>query len=266
MTPLTLQEQDTQHVDPPMDFGNAYTSAGEPPEHARLRTDDFWRRIPGFASVGADEFQTHTFQARHTATNIRQIRDLLGNLAFPILSSRMSRQAWSGPRCPLRISPYLLGLIDWSDPTPILFGRSFCRWLHSKGRIIPSCGLIRWGNSTIRRCRASRIATRQSPFPSYQLLPGLLPLLHAQLCHRRRHGTVEKLKLGGGTQRWDAAFAYIASRPELEDIVISGGDTYNLRRRHIQRHRGDAAEHAKHPPHSLRDQRTGCDAAENTQR
>src|SRR5207342_2294799 len=30
-------------------------------------------------------------------------------------------------------------------------------------------------------------------------------------------------------ERWKRAYAYIASRPELEDIVISGGDAYNLR-------------------------------------
>ncbi len=30
-------------------------------------------------------------------------------------------------------------------------------------------------------------------------------------------------------ERWQQAYAYIASRPELEDIVISGGDAYQLR-------------------------------------
>jgi lysine 2,3-aminomutase len=45
---------------------------------------------------------------------------------------------------------------------------------------------------------------------------------------------VEKLKLSARTQRWEDAFTYIASRPELEDIVISGGDTYNLKPEHLQ--------------------------------
>ena len=46
--------------------------------------------------------------------------------------------------------------------------------------------------------------------------------------------TVEKLKLSGTLERWETAFRYIESRPELEDIVISGGDAYNLRSDHIQ--------------------------------
>jgi lysine 2,3-aminomutase len=31
------------------------------------------------------------------------------------------------------------------------------------------------------------------------------------------------------SERWRLAFRYIESRPELEDIVVSGGDAYNLR-------------------------------------
>ncbi|MBL8973083.1 MAG: KamA family radical SAM protein, partial [Myxococcales bacterium] len=44
---------------------------------------------------------------------------------------------------------------------------------------------------------------------------------------------VEKVSLKPTTDRWEQAFGYIASRPELEDIVISGGDSYNLRAEHI---------------------------------
>ena len=40
---------------------------------------------------------------------------------------------------------------------------------------------------------------------------------------------VEKVALRANSDRWKAAFAYVASRPELEDIVISGGDAYQLR-------------------------------------
>src|SRR5439155_268963 len=40
---------------------------------------------------------------------------------------------------------------------------------------------------------------------------------------------VEKFQLNVNPERWKKAFEYIASRPELEDIVVSGGDAYNLR-------------------------------------
>jgi lysine 2,3-aminomutase len=45
---------------------------------------------------------------------------------------------------------------------------------------------------------------------------------------------VEKVHLRPNDERWKRAYQYIASRPELEDIVISGGDAYQLRAQHIE--------------------------------
>jgi lysine 2,3-aminomutase len=44
---------------------------------------------------------------------------------------------------------------------------------------------------------------------------------------------VEKVSLAKTPKQWRDAFDYIASRPELEDIVISGGDTYQLAPKNI---------------------------------
>jgi len=44
---------------------------------------------------------------------------------------------------------------------------------------------------------------------------------------------VEKVNLKANEERWKRAYQYIASRPELEDIVISGGDAYQLRAQQI---------------------------------
>jgi lysine 2,3-aminomutase len=40
--------------------------------------------------------------------------------------------------------------------------------------------------------------------------------------------TVDKVPLAKTPKDWQDAFDYIASRPELEDVVVSGGDTYQL--------------------------------------
>ena len=44
---------------------------------------------------------------------------------------------------------------------------------------------------------------------------------------------MEKFQLKVNAERWEQTFAYIRSRPELEDIVISGGDAYKLRAEQI---------------------------------
>src|SRR6185503_13930855 len=45
---------------------------------------------------------------------------------------------------------------------------------------------------------------------------------------------VDKVSLAKTPAQWQDAFAYIAERPELEDIVISGGDTYQLPPKNIE--------------------------------
>jgi len=45
---------------------------------------------------------------------------------------------------------------------------------------------------------------------------------------------VEKVSLKANRDRWDNAFQYIRERPELEDIVISGGDSSRLKAEQIR--------------------------------
>jgi lysine 2,3-aminomutase len=44
----------------------------------------------------------------------------------------------------------------------------------------------------------------------------------------------EKLKLHAHLARWERAWAYIEENPAIEDIVVSGGDTYNLKPEHLE--------------------------------
>ncbi len=51
-------------------------------------------------------------------------------------------------------------------------------------------------------------------------MPSVLPLLHA-------------LTLAKTQAEWQAVFAYVAAHPEIEDVVISGGDAYQLAPKNI---------------------------------
>ncbi len=236
----TIEELDTQHVDPPevvaSDIDLEEVSTPETPDlrHSDLRTDEFWRRIPGFVDVTAAEFQTHTFQARHTATNIRQIKELLRDRASESFFEDVALGIERAPMA-LRISPYLLSLIDWDDPHDDPIRRQFLPLASQQLPNHPELRLDSLGEQ------------RDSPVPGlthrYRDKALFLPILtcpvYCRFCTRSYAiggdtGTVEKLKLSGMLERWETAFRYIESRPELEDIVISGGDAYNLRSTHIQ--------------------------------
>jgi lysine 2,3-aminomutase len=202
--------------------------------HRDLRRDDFWTAIPAYAAASAAEFHTHTFQARHTVTNVRQLRETLGHLVSDSFYEDVLKGLKHAPMA-LRISPYLIGLIDWNAPyhDPIR-----TQFLPLASQQVPDHPELRL--DSLHEQKDSPLPGLTHRYPDKALF---LPLdscpVYCRFCTRSYAiggdtETVEKRKLSARLQRWEDAFAYIASRPELEDIVISGGDTYNLKAEHLQ--------------------------------
>jgi lysine 2,3-aminomutase len=223
---------DTQHVDPPSTSRSGPVLPGL--EHRDLRDGDYWRALPGFAHISALEFHTHTFQARHSVTNVQQLREKIGDLAPDSFYQNVAEGLKRAPMA-LRISPYLLSLIDWSSPVEDPIRAQFMPLASTQQPDHPCLKLDSLGEQ------------HDSPVPGlthrYRDKALFLPLnscpVYCRFCTRSYAiggdtEVVDKLKLTPGMARWERAFAYIESRPELEDIVISGGDTYNLKAEHIR--------------------------------
>ena len=188
MSSISLEELDIPHVDPPEFLADDVAEVVAPDlQHSDLRADDFWRRIPGFANVNAAEFQTHTFQSRHTVTNIRQIKDLLQDRASESFFEDVALGVERAPMA-LRISPYLLSLIDWNDPHRDPIRTQFLPLASQQLPNHPELRLDSLGEQ------------RDSPVPGLthryrdkalflpdSHLPRVLPFLHSQLRDRRRY-------------------------------------------------------------------------------
>lgn len=233
---------DTAHVDPPvLEPSSSLDSAPRPQlvaprfEHRNLRHDEFWRGLPAFAQTGAEEFETHTFQQRHTVTNVRQLRDTVGTLVPETFFADVEAGLKNAPMA-LRISPYLLSLVDWSqaltDPirTQFIPVRSQQRANHPMAKL------------------DSLHEQADSPVPGlthrYRDKALFLPLdscpVYCRFCTRSYAigaGTEmigEKVRMRASLARWEEAFAYLEKTEEVEDVVISGGDAYNLKPEHLQ--------------------------------
>ena len=204
-------------------------------EHRLLREDEYWRHVPGFAQVEPEEFHTHGFQQRHTVTNPHQLRSVLGGLADETFYADLEAGLRNAPMA-LRISPHLLSLVDWSDPYRDPIRLQFLP-LHSSQQ--PDHPMLRFDS----------LAERQdSPVPGlthrYQDKALFLPVdtcpVYCRFCTRSyavggdTELVGEKLKLHANLARWEKAFSYMESQPALEDIVISGGDTFNLKPEHLE--------------------------------
>lgn len=202
--------------------------------HRDLRDDDFWRAIPAYAQLNPDEFNDHRFQSRNCITSLRKLQQVIGdrmNSTFygdvekGIMRSTMS----------LRISPYLISLIDWENPYDDPLRIQF----------LPLASQMREDHPELRL--DSLAEQDDSPVPGlthrYRDRALFLALdscpVYCRFCTRSYAvgldtEDIEKMHFGARFERWEQVFSYIESRPELEDIVVSGGDVANLKSDHIE--------------------------------
>jgi len=222
---------DTAHVDPPAIVPAATAPAGE---HRDLRRDEFWRELPGFSEVPEADFRSHLFQQRHTVTNPRQLRDTVGHLVPESFYEDLAAGIKAAPMA-LRISPYLLALIDWSDPIRDPIRTQFLPLRSTQQPDHPMLQL-----DSLHEQEDSPLPGLTHRYPDKALfLPQDSCPVYCRFCTRsyavgQDTEEVAKLKLVASVARWEQAFAYIASKPQLEDIVISGGDSYNLKADHLE--------------------------------
>ena len=211
------------------------TEAPQAFSHRELLSGDYWRRIPGFREVAAEEFQTHGFQQRATVTSVEQLRATLGGLASNAFFDDLAEGIRNAPMA-LRISPHLLSLIDWEDPATDPIRTQF---LPLRSCQQPDHPMLQLDSLAERKDSPVSGLTHRYPDKALFLPVDTCPV-YCRFCTRSYAvgaGTdlvSEKLKLHANQARWEEAFRYIEAHPGLEDIVISGGDSYNLRADHLE--------------------------------
>jgi lysine 2,3-aminomutase len=197
-------------------------------KHRELKGGDFWREIPAFRNVSEAEFLDHTFQARNTVVKPKVLLDMLAG----IVSEGFVQDAAEGfLRAPMsvRVSPYLLSLIDWRDPYNDPLRRQFIPLASEMLEDHPKLGL-----DSLAEQADSPVPGLTHRYPDKVLF---LPLntcpVYCRFCTRSYavgpDTDVEKLSLKVSVARWEQAFAYLRERTEVEDVVVSGGDSYTLK-------------------------------------
>jgi lysine 2,3-aminomutase len=197
--------------------------------HAELRADAFWQRVPAYANVGEETFRDHGWQSKHSITRVEKLLESLKG----VVSDEFVKDAEIGfQRAPMsvRVTPYIMSLIDWSQPytDPLRI-----QFIPLGSRLLPDHPKL--GLDSLHEQADAPVPGLTHRYTDKALF---LPLntcpVYCRFCTRSYAvgvdtEEVEKVELRVSVERWQKAFRYIASRPELEDIVISGGDAYNLR-------------------------------------
>lgn len=135
----------------------------------------------------------------------------------------------------VRVSPYMLSLVDWENPIEDPIRRQF---LPVASTLLPDHPELTFDSLGEQADAPVPGLTHRYPDKALFLALDTCPV-YCRFCTRSYavgpdQEMVEKVSLKASPKRWDPMFAYVASRPELEDIVISGGDAWNLRAAQIK--------------------------------
>ncbi len=202
-------------------------------EHRSLLQGPFWQRIPAYANVSEAEFLDHNWQAKHSITNIPKLLTAIKGLVADAFIADAEAGFKQAPMS-VRVSPYLLSLIDWNDPyrDPLRL-----QFIPIASRLLPDHPYLDLDSLHERRDMPVPGLTHRYPDKALFLALDICPV-YCRFCTRSYAVGIDteevaKFRLRVNQDRWQATFAYIASRPELEDIVISGGDAYQLRAEQI---------------------------------
>jgi lysine 2,3-aminomutase len=197
--------------------------------HRQLRRGPFWQRIPAYSQVSEETFLDYSWQSKNSITRIDKLLEALHGIVDP----EFVRDAAAGfRRAPMsvRVSPYLLSLIDWEKPytDPIRI-----QFIPVGSRLMPDHPKLELDSLHEQVDAPVPGLTHRYPDKALFLPLNTCPV-YCRFCTRSYAvgvdtSQVEKIDLRVSVQRWRLAFEYIASRPELEDVVVSGGDAYNLR-------------------------------------
>jgi lysine 2,3-aminomutase len=198
-------------------------------EYARLLQGPFWQAIPAYRGVSEAEFLDHRWQAKHSITKVPKLLEAIQGLVSDAFIQDATRGFRSAPMS-VRVSPYLLSLIDWTRPYEDPLRLQF---IPVASRLLPDHPKLDL-DSLHERVDMPVIGLTHRYFDRALFLPLDTCPVYCRFCTRSYAvgvdtDEVSKFQLRVNADRWQQAFAYIRSRPELEDIVISGGDVYQLR-------------------------------------
>ncbi len=213
-------ERVQNHVKPPADPALL--------EHRTLLDGEFWRTVPAYADVDEATFLDHIWQGRNSVKTPEELFAAIGERVDRSFLDD-AREGFRRSTMAVRVSPYVLATIDWTRPYDDPIRRQF---IPVASRMLPDHPRLTLDSLHERDDAPVQGLTHRYPDRALFLPLQTCPV-YCRFCTRSYAvgpdtELVEKAALAKTPEHWKAAFDYIASRPEIEDVVISGGDAYQL--------------------------------------
>ncbi len=203
--------------------------ASQEKKHRELKKGEFWKKIPAYVNVPEEKFNNHHWQLRNSITSVKKllstVRDLIDEDFL-----KDAQEGFSQAPMAVRVTPYVLSLIDWENPYDDPLRRQYIPVLSRLKKDHPELHL-----DTLNERGDSPVLGLTHRYPDKVLLLALdhCPV-YCRYCTRSyavgfNTENVEKMKLGQSEERLKKIFDYLEKHPAVEDVVISGGDASMLK-------------------------------------
>ncbi|HET8767823.1 MAG TPA: lysine 2,3-aminomutase [Pedococcus sp.] len=214
--------------------------------HRELVEPD-WTRLPGWKDVTAQDWASAQWQRVHCVKNIRQLRELMGDLLTEAFYADLERDQAERATMSMLVPPQMMNtMVPATDGAMPAAGEEFTRAFYA---------------DPVRRYMLPVFSDRRTDWPSHphatrdslhehdmwvaeglthryptKVLAELLPTCPQYCGHCTRMDlvgnstpVVDKLKLvGKPVDRYAAMLAYLQQTPQVRDVVVSGGDVANM--------------------------------------
>jgi lysine 2,3-aminomutase len=203
-------------------------SAARSIEHRQFRDDEFWREIPAWRDVSRDEFASHVWQSKNSVKKLAEVKEVLRLRIEDRLMEDIAAGLKIAPMN-IRITPYVFALIDWNNPVDDPLRKQF---LPIASQMLPDHPY--YLADSLYEDVDSPVPMLTHRYPDKVLfLPLTTCPVYCSYCTRSRiiggsTESMEKHTYGANLERAEAAFKYIEQTVQIEDVVISGGDAFNL--------------------------------------
>lgn len=185
------------------------------------------------ATADRSEFLNHLWQDKNAVTRADQLVDYIGDLAAPeVIEDMLAGLNQVGMS--IRLTPYVLDLIDWQNATTDPIRRQF---LPMQSELEPDHPCMSVDSLGERHTSPAPNLVHRYNDKVLFLVTSVCPV-YCQYCTRsyavgQDTAALQKDRVASPAG-WQAALNYIRSHPEIEDVVVSGGDIARLKPQNIR--------------------------------
>src|SRR5271166_6651842 len=192
-----------------------------------------WTRFKPWEGVSSGEFEDNGWQDRNAITRLPQLKAALeGVVPSHVLAEIEAGLSKTGMS--IRLNPYMLCLIDWAHAETDPIRRQFLPMRCEQEEDHPCLEV-----DSLAERRHSPVTSIVHRYPDKVLflVTSVCPV-YCQYC-TRSYAVGQDTQLiqkdhVTSAQNWLPALDYIRSHPQIEDVVVSGGDLARLKPAHVR--------------------------------